>query len=52
MSLRNKIKEILEEVYLSEAMNYQIKKVVDKFGISKPDKTLNFPGKQTSILDA
>lgn len=38
--------------YRKKAMNYQIKKVVDKFGISKPDKTLNFPGKQTSILDA
>jgi hypothetical protein len=37
--------------YRSRAMNHQIKEVVSKFGISKPDKSLNFPGKQTSILD-
>lgn len=37
--------------YRNKAMNHQIKEVVVKFGISKPDKMLNFPGKQTSILD-
>jgi hypothetical protein len=37
--------------YRNNSINFQIKEVAKKFGISKPDKFLNFPGKQTSILD-
>lgn len=38
-------------VYRDNSSNFQIKEVAKKFGISKPDKKLNYPGKQTSILD-
>ncbi len=37
--------------YRNNSINFQIKEVAKKFGISKPDKKLNFPGRQTSILD-
>lgn len=37
--------------YRNNSINYQIKEVVKKFGILSPDKKLNFPGKQMSILD-
>ena len=37
--------------YRNNSANFQIKEVAKKFGISKPDKKLNFPGKQISILD-
>jgi len=40
-----------EGQYRNNSINFQTKEVVKKFGISKPDKMLNFPGKQTSILD-
>lgn len=38
-------------LYRNNAINFQVKEVVKKFGITKPDKKLNFPGRQTSILN-
>lgn len=37
--------------YRNNSINFQVKEVVKKFGITKPDKKLNFPGRQTSIFD-
>lgn len=37
--------------YRNNSINFQVKEVAKKFGITKPDKKLNFPGRQTSILD-
>jgi hypothetical protein len=37
--------------YRNNSINFQVKEVVKKFGITKPDNKLNYPGRQTSILD-
>lgn len=37
--------------YRNNSINFQVKEVAKKFGITKPDKKLNFPGRQTSLLD-
>lgn len=40
-----------EGPYRKNSTNFQVKEVAKKFGISKSDKKINHPYKQTSILD-
>jgi hypothetical protein len=37
--------------YRNNSTNFQVKEVAKKFGISKPDRKLNIPWRQTSLLD-
>ena len=37
--------------YRNNSINFQVKEVAKKFGISKPDRKLNIPWRQTSLLD-
>lgn len=40
-----------EEDYRERFVKNSVREVAAKFGIQKPDKKINFPGKQSSILD-